>query len=381
MIAAAAVPELDALAELVERAGPLARHRVLAEVDDHGVRRRVHALELGSTAADTPLLIVVVGVHGLERIGTQVVLAFLAALLGRLTWDRAGHEVLDRARLWLLPALNPVGLARGTRANGSGVDLMRNAPGDRVGRATPLVGGQRLARWLPWYRGEAGAAMEPEAAALVTWVAHGIASAPAAIALDVHSGFGLVDRLWFPWARTRRPMPQLPELRALVDLLDGSQPHHVYRVEPQARAYTIQGDLWDHVYAQHLAAARPGVFLPLTLELGSWSWVKKNPRQLFSRQGWFNPIKPHRLRRTLRRHLSLLDFLQPEWIDPRAPRWQCAARSSQARTRRAGPRGPSRWAGPTAPAAHGTAGREHHQIPAPRRLRPADSWPRARCGG
>ena len=24
-------------------------------------------------------------------------------------------------------------------------------------------------------------------------------------------------------------------------------------------------------------------FLPLTLEMGSWIWVKKNPRQLFSR--------------------------------------------------------------------------------------------------
>lgn len=120
--------------------------------------------------------------------------------------------------------------------------------------------------WLPWYRGAPGAAMEPEAAALVAWVGAGIARAPAAIALDVHSGFGLVDRLWFPWARTRRPMPNLAELRALTGLLDASQPHHVYRIEPQARAYTIQGDLWDHLYGAHLAAARPGVFLPLTLE-------------------------------------------------------------------------------------------------------------------
>jgi hypothetical protein len=43
--------------------------------------------------------------------------------------------------------------------------------------------------------------------------------------------------------------------------------------------------------------------------MGSWLWVKKNPRQLFSRLGSFNPIKPHRLRRILRRHTALIDFL------------------------------------------------------------------------
>ncbi len=304
------VPELKALDALIARARDhdLVRHRVLAEIDDGRVQRAIHALELGTDDAEAPLLLVVGGVHGIERIGSEVVLAFLAALLGRLSWDRTTRDTLARARLWILPVLNPVGMARGTRANGRGVDLMRNAPGDPVGRATPLVGGQRISPVLPWYRGAVGAPMEPEASALVRWVSSGLARAPAAIALDVHSGFGLVDRLWFPWARTRRPMPNLAELRALTSLLDASQPHHVYRIEPQARAYTIQGDLWDHLYDHHLACNR-GIFLPLTLEMGSWLWVKKNPLQLLSPAGSFNPIKPHRLARTLRRHLALLDFL------------------------------------------------------------------------
>ena len=51
------------------------------------------------------------------------------------------------------------------------------------------------------------------------------------------------------------------------------------------------------------------VFLPFTLEMGSWLWVKKNPRQLLSLFGLFNPILPHRLTRVLRRHLTLFDFL------------------------------------------------------------------------
>ena len=50
------------------------------------------------------------------------------------------------------------------------------------------------------------------------------------------------------------------------------------------------------------------MFLPLTLEMGSWLWVKKNPRQLFSRHGIFNPLIDHRQQRVLRRHLPLLDF-------------------------------------------------------------------------
>ena len=62
------------------------------------------------------------------------------------------------------------------------------------------------------------------------------------------------------------------------------------------------------------------VFLPMTLELGSWLWIRKNPRQLFSRQGIFNPIKAHRTQRVLRRHADLLDFLTraayaaPHWL-------------------------------------------------------------------
>jgi len=47
----------------------------------------------------------------------------------------------------------------------------------------------------------------------------------------------------------------------------------------------------------------------LTLEMGSWLWVKKNPRQLFSRLGMFNPQIEHRRQRVLRRHLAWLDFM------------------------------------------------------------------------
>ena len=42
------------------------------------------------------------------------------------------------------------------------------------------------------------------------------------------------------------------------------------------------------------------------MEMGSWTWVKKNPRQFFSLLGIFNPLIQHRQLRVLRRHLPLL---------------------------------------------------------------------------
>ena len=32
------------------------------------------------------------------------------------------------------------------------------------------------------------------------------------------------------------------------------------------------------------------VFLPFTLEMGSWLWVRKNPRQMLDYFGYFNPV-------------------------------------------------------------------------------------------
>ena len=51
------------------------------------------------------------------------------------------------------------------------------------------------------------------------------------------------------------------------------------------------------------------MFLPWTLEMGSWAWVRKNPLQVFQALGFFNPIKPHRYARTMRRHARLVEFL------------------------------------------------------------------------
>jgi hypothetical protein len=150
--------------------------------------------------------------------------------------------------------------------------------------------------------------MEAENRALCEVVQTELLNRPFSLALDCHSGFGVTDRLWFPYAHTRAPIAHLAEMHALKSIFYQSNSHHRYIFEPQSTQYLAHGDVWDHLYQQACTEAGR-IFLPLTLEMGSWLWVKKNPRQLFSRHGIFNPLIEHRQQRVLRQHQMLLDFL------------------------------------------------------------------------
>lgn len=303
-------PELDALQALIRRAGPTLRSEVIADVRAGDERLPLYCLELGSTSPDVPAIGFFGGVHGIERIGTQVVLAFLHSLIERLQWDDALLLLLERVRLVFMPLVNPGGMRLRQRSNPAGVDLMRNAPVDADHDVSPLLGGQRYTPALPWYRGRAGEPMQPEAQALCHVVETRLQSHRFSMSLDCHSGFGAKDRLWFPYARTRKPIDCLAELYALRSLFRCTHPYHsIYVIEPQARQYTTHGDLWDFLYDRARAQRPEHLFLPLTLEMGSWLWIRKQPAQLFSVLGMFNPIAPHRHQRILRQHLTLLDFL------------------------------------------------------------------------
>jgi len=306
------LPELEALERLIEGApADLAVRRVCeVSVTNGGGEQKlpVYALALGNPDPKVPAVGFFGGVHGLERIGTQVLLSFLDSLLARLAWDPMLHRQLESMRLVFMPLINPGGMRAGTRCNPRGVDLMRNGPVEVQSRAPFLVGGQRISSRLPWFRGPADSAMEAESEALCQVVEEELLGREFAVALDCHSGFGLRDRIWFPYAHTPVPIRHLPEIHALKHLFDASYPHHDYIFEPQSRHYLAHGDLWDHLYQRALGAGS-GVFLPLTLEMGSWRWVKKRPSQLFTRLGMFNPLPAHRQQRVLRSHLVWLEFL------------------------------------------------------------------------
>ena len=302
---ASILDELEAIAAMVD---PWIETRCLGRIPCGDAQLPLLAFFLGNPDPAVPAIGIFGGVHGLERIGAEVVIGYLQSILGRLRWDTTLHSQLERLRMVFVPVVNPGGMLMRTRANPNGVDLMRNAPLDAVEKPPALIGGHRLGPRWPWYRGPAGAAMEAESQAVCDLVGSELLGHVFSMVVDCHSGFGVNDRIWFPYAHSSKPMPHLPEMHALMEILDQTQSHHRYVFEPQSRQYLAHGDLWDFLYLRALQQSdRP--FLPLTLEMGSWLWVKKNPRQLFSRHGIFNPLIEHRRQRVLRRHLAWLDFM------------------------------------------------------------------------
>ena len=302
------LPELRELERLIKLGRGHLEADVACEVSAGQQHFPVYHLALGNPDPALPAIGFFGGIHGLERIGTQVLLCFLRGLITRLAWDKSLHQMLQEVRLVFMPLMNPGGMAQSTRCNPQGVDLMRNAPVEAAGKVPFLLGGHRISPRLPWYRGVAGAEMEIENQALCRVVQTELLSRPFSMAVDCHSGFGLRDRVWFPHAHSVHPIAHLADILALEELFQQTHPNHNYLFEPQSLQYRTHGDIWDYLYLQSQHHPTRS-FLPLTLEMGSWLWVKKNPRQLFSRHGMFNPTAQHRLQRVLRGHTVWLDFL------------------------------------------------------------------------
>ena len=197
------LPELQWLEQLIERGRPHLQTRELRRIHvPGGPSFPVHAIALGNPDPALPAVGFFGGVHGLERIGAEVVIAFLQNVVTRLDWDASLHRLLEQLRLVFMPIVNPGGMWAATRANPQGVDLMRNAPLDAREKTPYLLGGQRLSAGLPWYRGRIGEPMEAEAQALCELVQQELLPRPFSLALDCHSGFGIRDRLWFPYAHS-----------------------------------------------------------------------------------------------------------------------------------------------------------------------------------
>jgi hypothetical protein len=300
---------MDRLERIIAKGGSHFRTEILSQVSLKGSTLPIYAIHVGSTDLSKPVLGIIGGVHGLERVGTQLALSYLESLIEVLDWDAEMRDRLKECRIVAIPLLNPGGMSQGSRSNPNGVDLMRNSPTEAEVKPAFILGGHRISPRLPWYRGEAGLPMEIEAQALCEAVRKYLFESKACLVLDLHSGFGAVDRLWYPFAKTTATFPNLKEVDAIEKLLNRSNPHHVYHIESQSKSYTTHGDLWDFLYDEHrLKFADSRVFIPWTLEMGSWLWIRKNPTQLFSALGAFNPVKIHRYRRIMRRHVTLVDF-------------------------------------------------------------------------
>jgi len=307
--------ELEQLERIIEQLGDHAHTEVIEQISYKNKEFPIHCISIGSSRPDVPVLAFFGGVHGLEKIGSEVILSYMQTISQLLDWDEEFLARLEYSRLVFVPLVNPVGVYIGTRSNGNGVDLMRNSPIEGVGD-TRIYSGHRLSPHLPWYRGDQDT-MEKEAQALCRVVEKHLFNSPLSIALDLHSGFGIRDRLWFPYAYRKTPFNFIAETMALKELFDRCYQHHIYKIEPTCHEYVISGDLWDYLlddFVQRLVNQR--LFLPLTLEMGSWLWLRKSPTHLFSRHGFFHPLLPHRQQRIYRRHFSLFDFLHRSLLSP-----------------------------------------------------------------
>lgn len=286
----------------------LIKTEVLSEIEYENESLPIHAFVIGSTDKTAPTMGLFAGVHGLERVGTHVLLGFLKSFFIQLEWDKGLRESLKHFRIVAIPLINPVGMKYHKRSNGNGVDLMRNSPVEAsVGKFYQIYRGHRITNKLPWFRGAKG--LEKEFQAVESFVKREMLPAKISMGVDFHSGFGLKDRLWFPYAKSSDPFLFKKIVERAVDLYETTHPHHIYKIEQQSDSYTTHGDMWDYMFEESRRLHPENIFIPWTLEMGSWSWLKKNPTQLFSRQGFFNPVVEHRFQRTMRRHYILIEFM------------------------------------------------------------------------
>lgn len=257
----------------------------------NGFRFPVYSLLLGKRSALKKYPVgLVAGVHGLETVGVRVLLDFLESIFaepGQVLRDLKKGNVA----IVCIPILNPGGVAMKRRSNPGGVDLMRNSGVDGES-AMRFFGGQKLSQYLPYYRGKV---IQPESRTLFGFVRDHLFSAKARLIpiLDIHSGFGMRDSLWWPYAGKTNPCPDQNLYERTAQILCENEAGIL--PESQSEAYTIHGDLWDFLYNEYqghsTSTQKKQRFLPFTLEIGTWAEIKKEPARLLNRRALFNPPK------------------------------------------------------------------------------------------
>lgn len=302
--------KINQIQNLTEKYPDFFRLETLGSVDTRKGAQPLLRFELRdfkNSQEDAPVFGLFAGVHGIEAVGVSILYAFLDHLLEQTLWNGQVQDLLRRIKIVGIPVVNPAGYFAGSRCNGNGVDLMRNSPVE-CSQPTPFVGGHRYSARLPYFRGTNG--FEFESLRLLEVVERDLWNAPFSLSLDLHSGFGSEDYLWTPYAHRSGFPENWHHYEQIKCLLDRTLKNHVYRFEPQSVHYRTSGDLWDYLFMRALEQdGCQGLFLPLTLEVGSWIWLKKSPSKALRIRNYFNPAHPHRKRRVLRRHLLLLNFL------------------------------------------------------------------------
>ena len=301
----------------LKRLGSLFQYETLAEIKVKGKTVPIYGLQIGPQDKSLPVLGLFGGVHGLEKIGTHVIVNYLNSLSNKIAWNIALTKNLENLRVVSIPIVNPGGMFLNRRSNPQGVDLMRNAPVDAEKGKLFWPSGQTVSSKIPWFRGNPQD-MEIENKVLESFVSTHMFQAPFSMALDIHSGFGLRDRLWYPYGKTLNPMPDEALARKLARYFKVSHPFHRYIFEKQSDSYMIHGDMWDHLYDKFKATNAETKFIPWTLEIGSWSWLLSRPHHIFNISRLFHTDDSAKYSRVMRTHWGLLDFFKDMTVHHKA---------------------------------------------------------------
>src|SRR5690606_33231156 len=115
-------PELDQLESILKASDSFIRHRVLGTANARqGGTYPVYGLVIGSEDTTKPTLGIFAGVHGLERIGSQLCLSWLESVVEMVRWDTDLIAALKEIRIVMIPIVNPGGMVHGFRSNPNGV--------------------------------------------------------------------------------------------------------------------------------------------------------------------------------------------------------------------------------------------------------------------
>ena len=141
-------PELMAVEQLARTPELMLRTEIIAEISSGNRTFPIIAMTIGSQDRNAPCFGLFGGVHGLERVGSQVVISYLDSLLNQLTWDRNLRQVLERTRVLAIPIINPAGMYAFTRCNPNGVGKKRENTMNLIFQNTYLGSvGMKGCRW------------------------------------------------------------------------------------------------------------------------------------------------------------------------------------------------------------------------------------------
>ncbi|TGM34823.1 M14 family zinc carboxypeptidase [Leptospira biflexa] len=288
---------------------------------EEGFRFPIYVLEIGKPKAIKKNVSgLIAGVHGLETIGIRVLLDFLDDLFARKT--SVLYQEIKNGELGIvcIPILNPGGVALKRRSNPKGVDLMRNSGVEAV-KAPFFFGGHKYSNFFPYYRGKV---LQTESRVLDRYFHEYFLNAENQMipVVDIHSGFGTVDHVWWPYASTHDPCADELLFQKIGHHFTNSLNHFLYRFGPQSESYTTHGDLWDRLYDKFQSISKASQipktsrFLPLTLEIGTWSDISLDPWKIFRKRGIFNPARESKQKSIISHRRFLSDVIRLAKMDP-----------------------------------------------------------------